>query len=164
MKIDCPKCKCKFDFENTIRICNKDVATNRAKEIKSFYKKVSDSKKRTFNKVLTYVNNDWVIDSQKTTQDILYNLGLDEYTKGDFLRVILDSMVCTGLITKEFMRGKKGHKYTKLSLDENKQCNFWLPVDNWCTLHFQSSGKERKVKELFMDNSYLIKKHEKEED
>ena len=161
----CPECNHKFVVEtNVIRICYKEIAGNRAKEIKSFWKKPDEKRKKTYYKVFDFVKKEWEVDDIKSTQDVLYNLGLNETTKGDFLRVVLDSFVCLGWLKKKFQKGSKGHLYTKLSESENKECQFWIDDLNRCRLYFNLKGKYCIDNNLKDSHTSIVKKYDKKED
>jgi predicted transcriptional regulator len=126
----CPNCKFKYEFVEKIKVCRNEIGRKRTKDIKSFWS-VNDLKRvEMFTKVKNFYYSLWQLNNTYSTQDISKRIGLYSQTKGDLLRIMLDNLVCLGLLTKKYQRGKKGHLYTKIEF--NKKCKYWNEYLHQC--------------------------------
>lgn len=109
-----PKCpNCNFVFKSKAKLCIGNIASTLSKKIKKRYHRYAEQLKYFLKTKLT---NDCFSTSDIinffSTSDIINFYGLKNKTEGDVFRLICDSFVCNGVLTKVKF-STKGHIYQK---------------------------------------------------
>lgn len=105
----CPYCGEKFSPH--ILVCPKEIARGKSKETKRSQTKATEDKKKTYLRIKQILANPSIKGTIVNTDFFLLELDLFGKTEGDTIRIILDNLVCEGILSKTEFNCRKGHQY-----------------------------------------------------
>lgn len=122
----CENCGHYVKQKRIARVCSNLVAYGKKNEGKRSSKKVPDKKKEVFNEIRNFCIENRGLQLKVNTTFFLNKLGIEGFSEGDTLRIILDKLVCEGILSK-IKFSNRGHTYV-INNNFNK-CEFYIEGD-----------------------------------